>query len=404
MPWQEICTVQQRENLVLAVLGNKASVAEMCRRTGVSRKTAYKWIERFKADGRAGLADQSRARHEQPERTSDAVCDEILSVRAAHPTWGARKLHKRLTEVLPASKVPATSTIGSILAAAALTAPAGKRRHPPLIRDAKWQAPREPNDLLTIDYKGWFKLGNGQQCHPLTVCDSASRSIRAIVAMPAPSLIGVLETMEGLFKRDGLPLCVRSDNGSPFAGNGLGKLSQFNVWLLRLGIVIDLITPGRPGENGSHEQMHRVMNAETTRPPKATMREQQSAFDGFRWYYDHERYHEGIDMKRPTELYRPSPRRYVPIKPGQHPEADSYAGHWRTQLVRANGTIVIEDQSVFIAQPLAGCIVGLTEIDDRLWQLHFGRTLLGVIDTSKKRLRVEDLLATKDPSPTKLYP
>ena len=404
MPWQEICTVQQRENLVMAVLEKRASVAEMCRRTGVSRKTAYKWIERFQAGGRGGLTDQSRARRTQPERMSDAVCDEILMIRDAHPTWGARKLQKRLTEVLPASKVPAMSTIGSILAAAALTAPAGKRRHPPLCRDAIWRSVREPNDLLTIDYKGWFKLTGGEQCHPLTVCDSASRSIRAIVAMPAPSLDGVLLTMKSVFKRDGLPLCVRSDNGSPFAGNGLGRLSQFNVWLLRLGIAIDLITPGRPGENGSHEQMHRVMAAETTRPPRATMREQQQRFDEFRRYYDYERYHEGIDMKRPAELYRPSPRRYKPIKAGEHPEANAYAAHWRTQLVRTNGTIMMDDRSVFLSQPLAGCMVGLIELDDRLWQVHFGRTLLGVIDTSEKRLRVQDLLATKEPSPMRLYP
>jgi transposase InsO family protein len=404
MPWQEICTVELRENLVLAVLAKRASVAELCRRIGVSRRTAYKWIERYKTGGRGGLIDQSRARHTQPGRISDAVCDEILTVRAAHPTWGARKLHKRLTEVLPASKVPAMSTVGALLATAALTAPSGKRRSPPLKRDAMWNTPREPNDLLTVDFKGQFKLLTGQECYPLTVCDAASRYIMAIVARASTELAGVMPTMELLFREHGLPLCIRSDNGSPFAGNGLGRLGQFNVWLLRLGIAIDLITPGRPGENGSHEQMHRVMKAEATRPPRASMREQQNAFDEFRRYYDDERYHEGIDMKRPVELYRPSPRRYVPIKAGQHPEADVYAKHWQTQVVRANGSIVMSGQSVFISQPLAGCIVGLTEVDDRLWQLHFCRTLLGVIDTSKKRLRVEDLLATKEPSPTKLYP
>jgi transposase-like protein len=95
--------MQQREKLVRAALSGHATVAELCRRAGVSRKTAYKWIGRFEQRGLAGLSDQSRARHEQAGRVSDAVTDEILAARHAHPTWGARKLHQRLTEVLPGS-------------------------------------------------------------------------------------------------------------------------------------------------------------------------------------------------------------------------------------------------------------------------------------------------------------
>ena len=404
MPWKEICTVELREKLVSAILARDASVAEMCRSYGVSRKTAYKWIERYKACGRAGLCDQPRVPQHQPGRVSDSVVDEVLAARHAHPTWGARKLQPLLARTLKASQVPAVSTIGRILAAAELTNPSGKPRPAPRQRENRWRDPIAPNEVWTIDFKGEFKLGDTTMCYPLTVRDAASRYVLAVDGKRSTQGAGVAMTVERLFTEHGLPRCIRSDNGSPFAGTGLGRLSVMSVWWLRQGISIDLITPGRPGENGSHEQMHRVLKAETTRPPALTLGGQQKAFASFCRQYNQERYHEGIGMKRPAEVYRPSERRYRRIRPGEHPETEGYAGHWQLRTVRSDGTIKWAGQTVYISGPLAGCVVGLDEGAEGVWQLHFCRSQIGVLERRGDQWRTRDPARMGVPGPRKLYP
>jgi putative transposase len=404
MPWKEICTVELRERLVSAVLHKDASVTEMCRIYGVSRKTAYKWIERHKLGGRSGLEDRSRTPQHQPGRVSDTVTDEVLAARNAHPTWGARKLHPLLARTLKASQLPAVSTIGRILAAAELTGPRGKPRPAAKERANRWRDPLEPNEVWTIDFKGEFKLGDTTVCYPLTVRDAASRYVLAVDGKSSTQGAGVTATVERLFEEHGLPRCIRSDNGSPFAGTGLGRLSVMSVWWLRQGIGIDLITPGRPGENGAHEQMHRVLKAETARPPEVTMARQQRAFAAFCRQYNDERYHEGIGMKRPAEVYCPSPRRYRRIRPGEHPETEGYAGHWQLRTVRGDGTIKWAGQTVFISGPLSGCVVGLYEAAEGMWQVHFCRSQIGVLDRQGEQWRVRDPSRLRVPSPRKLYP
>jgi transposase InsO family protein len=376
----------------------------MCRIYGVSRKTAYKWIERHKLGGRSGLEDRSRVPRHQPGRVSDTVTDEVLAARNAHPTWGARKLHPLLARTLKASQLPAVSTIGRILAAAELTGPRGKPRPAAKERSDRWRDPMEPNEVWTIDFKGEFKLGDTTVCYPLTVRDAASRYVLAVDGKSSTQGAGVTATVERLFEEHGLPRCIRSDNGSPFAGTGLGRLSVMSVWWLRQGIGIDLITPGRPGENGSHEQMHRVLKAETARPPEVTMARQQRAFTAFCRQYNDERYHEGIGMKRPAEVYRPSPRRYRRIRPGEHPETEGYAGHWQLRTVRSDGTIKWAGQTVFISGPLSGCVVGLYEAAEEMWQVHFCRSQIGVLERQGEQWRVRDPSRLSVPSPRRLYP
>lgn len=264
MPWMETCAAELRELLVVAMLRQDASVVELCRQAGVSRKTAYKWLQHYRAAGRAGLEDQSRAPHTQPHAVSDAVLDMILTTRHEHPTWGVKKILPYLARTQPDLPLPSLSTAGEILRRAQLTHPRKKRRRHAGPHN-KGDAARGPNERWTIDFKGQFRLGCRALCYPLTVADHFSRYLLCVDARPSTSLQGVTPSLRRLFVEHGLPERIKSDNGPPFAGTGLARVSRLSVWLMTLGIDVEHITPGRPCENGRHERMHRTLN---DLPPK----------------------------------------------------------------------------------------------------------------------------------------
>jgi hypothetical protein len=227
-----------------------------------------------------------------------------------------------------------------------------------------------------------------QMCYPLTVADRFSRYLLCVDARPGTHMHGVVRSLQRLFEDHGLPERMRSDNGSPFAGTGLGRLSRLGVWLMSHGIEIEQITPGKPGQNGRHERMHRTLKAETTRPPSRTMPEQQERFDGFRREYNQERPHEALGQRPPASLYASSTREYRPDR--QEPE--EYPGHYERRRVRSDGTIKWLGQQRFIAEPLAGRVVGLVETDEDVWSLHYRRTLIGIIDARGGQVRILDPL------------
>ncbi len=119
-----------------------------------------------------------------------------------------------------------------------------------------------PNDIWAADFKGQFKTGNGKYCYPLTVTDHQSRFLLCCLGLPSTSVAGAKPVFTRLFKEYGLPKCVRTDTGVPFATNTLARLSQLSAWWVRLGILPDLIEPGMPQHNGRHERMHRTLKAE----------------------------------------------------------------------------------------------------------------------------------------------
>ena len=372
------------------MLRQDASVAELCRRAGVSRKTGYKWLERYRACGRVGLEDRSRAPHTQPHAVSDAVLDMILTTRHEHPTWGVKKILPYLARTQPDLALPSLSTAGEILRHAQLTRPPKKRRRHAGPHN-KGDAARGPNETWTIDFKGQFRLGCRALCYPLTVADHFSRYLLCVDARPSTSLQGVTPSLRRLFVEYGLPERIKSDNGSPFAGTGLARLSQLSVWLMTLGIDMEHITPGRPCENGRHERMHRTLKAETACPPATTMRGQQGRFNAFRSEYNDERPHEAIGQKPPTSLYTPSRRRYDE----NACEEDPYPGHWERRRVRSAGTIKWKSRLLYISQPLIGRLVGLVETDEDRWALHFQRTQIGLIEGRGDAMRVRDVLPVR---------
>ena len=375
MPWLETEAVQQREGFVRDVGLRVYPVTELCARYGISRKTGYKWLARAPEGGRHALADQSRAPHDCPHRIAPAVAAMICAARRAHPTWGPRKLLDWLARRDPRFVRPAISTAGDLLARQGLITKRRRRRrhrHPGVVPPIT----TAPNDLWTADFKGHFRTRDSLYCYPLTIADQHTRYLLACHGLRSVRGVGVRPVFDRLFREYGLPRAIRTDNGAPFASAGLHGLSQLNVWWLRLGIQHQRIWPARPDQNGAHERMHRTLKQEATRPPRAHCAAQQRAFQAFRRLYNEERPHESLHGQPPATLYTPSPRSYSGVLPPV-----TYPGHFVVKRVTNSGTISFKKRRLlFVAKALTDQRIGLEEIADGIWAIHFCQVRLGHVD------------------------
>ena len=375
MPWHQTDPVNERLKFVAAAQRGHLSMTELCAQHGISRKTGYKLLRRYRDVGPEGLRDQSRAPRRHPNETSDAVQAAILRSRKEHPTWGSKKLVAILERKRPGLELPARSTVDAILKRAGLVTPRAKRRrrrgeHGPPVVEAV-----HPNDVWTIDYKGWFKVGDGTRCDPLTVNDACSRKSLEVRALVAPKLLDVKERLIELFYAYGLPAHMLSDNGPPFGSRGLAGLSRLGVWLLKIGVQPVLIQPGRPDQNGRHERFHETLKAETANPPRSTIRTQQQAFEKFRATYNSERPHEALAMRTPDEVYEPSSRTKV-----DDDRDFEYPDEFEVRRVRKDGSIKWEQGFVFVGEAFKGELVGLDVVDDEHWEVRLGPMPLGVLN------------------------
>ena len=374
MPWQETDPVDQRARFIDDHRHGLYSMTELCARYGVSRPTGYKWLARYDEGGRPALQARSHAPHTCPHRISDAVAELLCAARAAHPTWGPAKLLDWLRPRHRGVEWPAVSTAGDLLARRGLVKPRRRRRasvHPGSVPVTT----AEPNDLWTVDFKGQFRTRNGVYCYPLTLADQHTRYLLACRGLPSTKGVEARTVLERAFRAFGLPRAIRSDNGVPFATTGIHGLSQLNVWWLRLGIVHQRILPGQPQQNGAHERMHRTLKAEACRPPQATGRAQQRAFDAFRTLYNAERPHTALGGVPPGSRYVPSPRPY----PSRLPPLE-YPGHYLVKRVTNAGTFRFKDRLLFIANALKQHHIGLEESDAGVWSIYLGPVLLARLD------------------------
>lgn len=373
MPWHQTNPVNERVKFVAAAQSGRLAFKELCEEYGISRKTGYKILERYEREGPEGLRDQSRAPRSHPNQTSTELEAAVLRVRKAHPSWGSKKILAILERDRSPDELPARSTVDAILARAGVVAPRSKRirrqpSSPPLVQALA------PNDVWSIDYKGWFRVGDGTRCDPLTVNDVHSRASLECRALVAPKLEDVRYRLETMFWSHGLPRYMLSDNGPPFGSVGLGRLSRLGVWLLRLGVQPIFIEPGRPDQNGRHERFHETLKAETATPPRASIRAQQAAFAQFQRSYNEERPHEALCMRVPADVYRPSPRK-MPIAPGEH----QYPERFEARRVRRDGSIKWKSEYLFVGEALAGELVGLQLVEDERWHVFLGPMRLGVV-------------------------
>ncbi len=380
MPWKETTPVTERMQSLVDWQSGLFTVRFLAERHGVSRKTLYKWIERFEAEGPAGLEDRMRRPRQHPNQTPEAIESAIAEFRRRHPDWGPKKIVHVLSERDVKTSWPARSTVTAILKRRGLVKGRPRRRsfgHPGRPTSVAECA----NAVWATDFKGEFLTGDGLYCYPLTVSDLYSRYLLGCKGLLSTKTDGVKKSFERLFREYGLPETIRSDNGVPFASTGLGRLSRLSVWWMKLGIRPELTQPAHPEQNGSHERMHRTLKRATTRPARRDLKSQQKRFDAFRVEFNTERPHESIGMKTPADLYRPSPREFPSALPPME-----YPGHFEVRRVSRNGGIRWKTGWLSVSHPLIDEYVGLEEVDDGVWSLYFGSLLLGRFDEREKKL------------------
>jgi transposase InsO family protein len=348
--------------------------AELCAFFGISRKTGYKWVERWKAEGRLGLQDRSHATLSCPHRTRQDVVAALLAIRRKHPSWGPAKLLRILRRQRPSLPLPARSTAALLFKRHGLVKPRRRRPHPG--HPGLGQTPMShPNAVWTADFKGQIKTLDGLWCYPLTLVDGFSRYCLACVGLPSPKHELVQPLFERAFREFGLPDVIRTDNGAPFASQAIHRLSRLHVWWIKIGIYPELILPGHPQQNGRHERFHKTLKLATARPPASSLRAQQRRFNAFVREYNLDRPHESLGQETPSSLYRHSFRPY----PDHIPELE-YPPHFERRLVSRNGGIRWGSGWVNVSQVLSEEYVGIEEVDDEVWAVYFGPLLLGRFD------------------------
>jgi len=381
MPWQETGPMEQRRQFIEDWLTRMWSVHELSARYGIAPKTAYKWLSRFRAEGARGLEDRSRRPKNCPHQSSDRVRALLVEAKHAHPSWGPKKLLPWLKKRHPRLEFPAASTVGDYLASQGLVQKRRSRRrhkHP----GAHKIRTTGPNDLWTADFKGQFRMRNGEWCYPLTIADQHTRYLLACDGKTSVKQAGTIPVFRRLFRKYGLPLAIRTDNGSPFCSStGIHGLTNLNTWWMRLGIEHSRMDPGSPQQNGAHERMHRTLKAEAARPAQANMQAQQRRFNAWRAEYNDERPHEFLDDDTPADHYQSSPRPF----PERIPEPE-YPGHFLTPLVSNAGTYRFKTRLLFISSCLRGSRIGLEETGDGVWDVYFYDVLLARLDERTREL------------------
>jgi transposase InsO family protein len=320
-----------------------------------------------------GLEERSRAPHRHGRATPAAVVVRIVEARRRKPHWGPKKLLAVLRKEDPVVAWPAPSTAAGILRREGLSEPRRRRRRA-LTVDQPFAAVEAANDAWCVDFKGWFRTGDGTRCDPLTVTDAFSRYLLGLEIV-APVTAAVETVMDELFRMHGLPGAMRSDNGPPFASTGAGGLTRLSARWAKMGIKLERIEAGKPQQNGRHERMHGTLKAEACDPPAATPADQQRRFDLFRQEFNDERPHEALGQETPTTFYSGSPRPFP-----EQLEDPCYGPDEQVRRVRTSGEIKWGGGMVFISEALIGEAVGVHEREDGHWLVRFADVPLALID------------------------
>lgn len=369
MTWREESIVSQRLEFVSLAIADGANVARLCRRFGISRQTGYKWIERFRSGGAGAIDNRSSRPHRSPVRTSAKTEASVLTLRAAHPAWGGRKLRARLL-ALGVRDVPVPSTITEILRRHDQLIEPRSSQHPPFTR---FERPR-PNELWQMDFKGHVPLHVGGRCHPLTMIDDHSRYAIALRACGNERGETVQRELIATFRRYGLPERMLCDNGPPWGvPQGMGRHTRLTVWLLRLGVQISHGRPRHPQTQGKEERFHRTLNAELlTRQELKSMTHAQREFDAWRDVYNLERPSEAIGLNVPASRYTPSERAYPEKLPLiEFSPDDTVRG------VSHDGSFRYLNSKWFIGEAFAHERVGVRLDHDGMLEARYGPHVVG---------------------------
>ncbi|HTQ42511.1 MAG TPA: IS481 family transposase [Polyangiaceae bacterium] len=350
-----------------------ANIAQLCREYGISRQTGHKWIERFRRQGYDGLEERSRRPHAAPLATAEDVVVEIVRAREAHPSWGPIKLRSLLAAKL-GEATPSPRTIARVLDRFGKLRKRRRERGLSIVERAPVVDVKAPNDVWTVDFKGWWRTRDGARCEPLTVRDAFSRFILAIDIVEHGTAAATRVIFERLFRRYGTPSAIQCDNGAPFVSvRARGGLSTLSAWWISLGIRLVRSRPGCPQDNGAHERMHADMSVELEASPEDSLPTQQRACNRWRQQFNHVRPHAALKNKTPADVYKPSPK-----KPKQR--VALYPTGWLVRRVHRGGDIRTASGQYFLSQALAGHRVGLEPVDGLRWRAWFHQVDLGLIE------------------------
>jgi putative transposase len=387
MPWRDVRPMDERLLFLADHVRGMGTFSGLCERYGISRKTGYKWVERYRESGLQGLAERSRRPHHFAEAIPYAIRQAVLDIRRAQrDPPGPKKIQALLERRFGSEAVPSRTSIYNILKAAGQVEPRRRKRHATPSRTSLRSA-SHPNELWSADYKGQFRMRDLRWCYPLTVMDHASRYLLACDGQPGPRGGEARASFERMFREYGLPARIRTDNGVPFATTSVGGLSYLSIWWIKLGIVPERIAPGQPQQNGRHERMHRTLKRALGTDRGAGLEEQQRHLEAFREYYNHHRPHEGLEQRSPVEAYTPSPRPYLERLPTLE-----YPQYFHPNRVCRNGLIYWRGLRIYISYMLAGEWVGLEEREYGQWDVYFGAILIGSFNEADTKGAKDDYL------------
>jgi transposase InsO family protein len=360
MPWKEVSKVESRRLFVSAVKSGKRSFSEVCRRFGVSRKTGYKWLNRFRDEGDGGLLDRSRRPRVVRYATDPKVKELLLTERDARPAWGARKLCKVLERrgIVP----PPERTANRILKREGKVKP----RKAPVAEAPRRFERVHPNDLWQIDHKRAIHGKWARRTVPLVVLDDCTRYLLGLEALPDKGLVSTWGAVWRIFGEFGLPRSVLTDNDQIFHGNN--GPSHFEARLMRLGIDILHGRPYHPQTQGKAERLNGTLQRELLQDGCfESAAELEAGFKLFRHDYNHERPHESLSMEVPGALYRPSPKRC----PDHLPQME-YAEGAVLRKVQKDGWITYKGHIIEVGVGLHGQRVEVREVDYGA-EVYYGR-------------------------------
>jgi transposase InsO family protein len=370
MSWSVSDAQHLKAEFVLIATDPNANMSEACRQYKISRRTGYKWLKRYRATGYDGLLERSRRPHASPLRISGDLVLEIVRLRKKHRYWGPKKLRRKLlNNGCSLDSLPSTATVARVIRHAGLNEPNGRgrpRQWPAEGTQGPLSKPEGPNDVWTVDFKGWWRTEDGQRCEPLTIRDLFSRYILCLKPMERRKVEDVRQVFNEVFERYGLPAVIRSDNGSPFASiTGPHGLTRLSAWWKLLNIKLERIEPGKPQQNGSHERMHRDVATEIQGQPSATLAEETKRLETWRVEYNLQRPHEALALKTPGEVYHCSARKLKDVRTYVYP-----VGYVLRRVAR-DGCILINNRTVYLSEALGRTEAGLERLSETTWQVWF---------------------------------
>jgi putative transposase len=371
MPWKQTSLFERRLDLVRQIIRRNLPLKVLCRRFGISRQTAYKWLRRYRAGRQRALRDKSRRPWFNAVKTERLWLRRVRRTRLKQPTWGARKLRHVLVQKFGEERAPGTATISRWLKRWGLARGRKRRRRGPTLVRKGLHVPTRCHQVWTVDFKGWYRTADGQRVEPLTVRDLYSRYVLAVRLLPSQQVAVTRREFARIFKAHGVPERIRCDNGTPFGGAGPTGLTRLSAWWVKLGIGVEFITPGRPCENGAHEQFHRVYKAEVAGHPERTRRGQQRRSSRWLRHYNKQRPHEALGMKTPAERFEKNRRRPPRTRPWVYPRG------WERRWVKGNGQINWEGVRRYVGEAFVRDYVGLKPVRAGVWEVYYGPELVG---------------------------